>query len=216
MLWPLGVLATVLVALAISYRLSLLAPSTQVAGAMWDLPRSAGTYTTISGSLGGFSVTSAIFLANLRVARDAQEFEGVMAMFLFAFIAFIGAALQFSSTPNAPANDPDQLKVQRYSFVFANLGFYQGIAQSLLGLRLLLLGIGFDDLAAIFIVVLFFVTIAEAFRIARMNMHLTTQSPIACLAIPLIAVVCGAAYYGIASIVGGGLWPETDAPLKIA
>ena len=215
MIWPLGVLVTVVVAMAVSYRLSLLKPSPQIAS-MWDLARSSGTYITISGSLAGFSVTSAVFLANLRVLRDAEEFEGVMAMFLFAFIAFIGAALQFTSTPNAPATDPDQLKVQRYSFVLANLAFYQGIAQSLLGLRLLLLGIGFVQLADIFIVVLLFVTVAEAFRIGRMNMHLTTQSPIACLAIPMVGVACGAAYYGVASIVGAGLWPQTDAPLKMA
>src|SRR6476646_8314718 len=148
-MWPLGVLITVLVAMAISYRLSLLKPSSEFA-AMWDLSRSIGPYITISGSLAGFSVTSAIFLANLKVARDAQEFEGVMAMFLFAFIAFIGAALQFSSTPNTPANDAFQHKVQRYSYVLANLGFYHGIAQRFLGLRLLLVGIGFDSLADIF------------------------------------------------------------------
>jgi hypothetical protein len=177
-MWALGILLAVLVAVAISYRLSQLKPSSQIA-AMWDLPRSVSTYTSISGTLAGFSVTSAVFLANLRVSRDVEEFEGVMAMFLFAFIAFIGAAVQFSSTPNAAMNDLHQLAVQRYSYVFANLGFYQGLAQSWLGLRLLLVGIGFHDLADIFIGVLLFVTIAESFRIARMNLHLTTQSPFA-------------------------------------
>jgi hypothetical protein len=213
-MWPLGVLVTVLVAVAISYRLSLLKPSPQIT-AIWDLSRSVSTYTSISGTLAGFSVTSAVFLANMRVARDAQEFEGVLAMFLFAFIAFIGAALQFSSTPNAPINDPRQSQVQRYSYVFANLGFYQGLAQSLLGLRLLLLGIGFNDLADIFIGVLLFITIAESFRIARMNLHLTSHSPLACLAIPFIAVACASGYYGLSTRVDG-LWPETDAPLKMA
>src|SRR5690242_6276407 len=113
-MWPFGVLLTVLVAVGISYRLSLLPASPDMA-TMWDLARSAGTYTTTSGTLAGFSVTSAVFLANMRVDRDAQE--GVMAMFLFAFIAFIGAALQFSSTPNAPADDEGQHRVQRYSYV---------------------------------------------------------------------------------------------------
>ena len=212
-MWPLGVLITVLVAMAIAYRLSLFKASAEY-DAMWDLSRSVGPYITISGSLAGFSVTSSIFLANLKVARDAQEFEGVMAMFLFAFIAFIGAALQFSSTPNAPATDAYQHKVQRYSYVLANLAFYHGIAQSFMGLRLLLVGIGFDGLADIFIGVLLFVTIAEAFRIGRLNMHLTSQSPVACLAIPFVGLTCAGVFYAVAS--SAGLWPETDAPLKFA
>jgi hypothetical protein len=214
-MWILGVSLTVAVSVVIAFALMRFKEEREIT-LMWDIPRTAGTYTTIVGTLAGFSVTSAIFVANLSVVRDSPEFEGVMGMFLLAFIAFMGTAMQFGATPNLANNDESYVLVQRYAYMFANLGYYHGIALSWLALRLLLLAIGLDYLANIFTVVLFVTVLAGAFRVVQFNLHLTTQSSIACLAMPLLAFGCAGIYRaGIVSL-AGDLWPEDNAPLMLA
>jgi hypothetical protein len=212
--WAVGVILTVLVAMAIAYQMSRLGRPMAVTGT-WDLPRTAGTFVTILGPLAGFSVTSAIFTANLSLARESPEFEALMAMFLFAFISCLGAAMQFGAVPNTASSDPAYLAQQRHYYLLANMGFYHGIAIAFLGLRLLLLAIGLDDLADIFTWVLLFVSLAEASRIAQFNLHMTTNSAESCLAIPFVAFACAGLYYLVATELIDGLWPD-DAPLIFA
>src|SRR5688572_16768145 len=109
---------------------------------IWDIGGTARTYTTIVGALAGFSVTSAIFIANLTVARQSATFESVIALFLIAFLIFISSAMQFGTTPNLPA-PPSELyaTVQSYSYVLASTSYYLGLCLSWLGLPLLLAAI---------------------------------------------------------------------------
>ena len=112
-MWLVGAMlvfaAAVATALAIGW-MPRQSPSRQV----WDIANLGGTYTGIVGTLGGFSVTSAIFVAGLDGARTSPEFGAVIGMLLVAFLILVFSALMYASAPNAPVAarqplDPDTL-----------------------------------------------------------------------------------------------------------
>jgi hypothetical protein len=140
-MWLVGILLLLAVAVAVSLRAGW--RQAPPLAEIWDIPGTARTYTTIVGTLAGFSVTSSIFVANLSVARQSTSFEGVMALFLVAFVVFVSSAMQFGTTPNLTAAQPGPYRaVQGYSYLLANAGFYLGLCLSWLGLPLLLDSIG--------------------------------------------------------------------------
>ena len=134
---------------------------------IWDIPGTSRTYTTIVGTLAGFSVTSSIFIANLTAARQSAAFESVMALFLIAFLVFISSAIQFATTPNlASAPSEAYVTVQGYSYVLANAAFYTGLSLSWLGLPLLLSAVGLAYMADVFTWLVLFAILGGASRIS--------------------------------------------------
>src|SRR5262245_66417216 len=73
---------------------------------LWDIPRVGGLFTSIVGSLAGFSVASATFLSGQAATRGAERFELVIAMFLTAFLILISCAMGFATVPSAPLDGP--------------------------------------------------------------------------------------------------------------
>jgi hypothetical protein len=74
---------------------------------VWDISSLGGTYIGIGGTLGGFSATSAVFVAGLDGARDSPAFASVIGMLLIAFLILIFSALLYASGPNAPVETND-------------------------------------------------------------------------------------------------------------
>ena len=54
------------------------------------------------GTLGGFSVTSAIFVAGFDGTHSSPAFAAVIGMLLIAFPSLVFSALMYASTPDAP------------------------------------------------------------------------------------------------------------------
>ena len=163
---------------------------------IWDVAGTARTYTTIVGTLAGFSVTSAIFIANLTTARESDAFEGVMALFLIAFLVFISAGMQFGTTPNLPDRPAGAYQtIQGYSYLLANASYYLGLALSWLGLPLLLSAVGLRFLADIVLWLVLFAILGGAMRICGAGLSVFTgvQLPVG-LAVPAISFV-GACFY---------------------
>jgi hypothetical protein len=58
--------------------------------AMWDIPGLGGVYIGIVGTLAGFSVGSATFIAGLASARGTPAFEAAVGMLLVSFLILMG------------------------------------------------------------------------------------------------------------------------------
>ncbi|MPZ49277.1 MAG: hypothetical protein GEU75_08255 [Dehalococcoidia bacterium] len=182
---------------------------------LWDIPRVAGSYTTIVGSLAGFTVASAVFIAN--VTRGSVELEAAVGMFILAFLVLIASTMQFATTPNLGGEVSTQyLSDQHLSYMMANATFYIGIAISWLGLRLLLLAIDFTDFAGTLTWVLLSAMILGSLRLSMHVYRHTTTNPIGCFALVPVGFSLALAYRWLAEEVWGDLWPSEDQPLHFA
>jgi hypothetical protein len=181
----------------------------------WDMSSLGGIYTGIVGTIAGFSVASAIFIAGLDVARTSPLFATVMGMLLVAFLILVFSALIYASTPNAP-DTADHAVAQPLSHVLANMCGCLGLTLSWLALVPLLQMLALSSLAVIFTWMLLFVTLAAGGWVALFTYHLTTASARACLAIPMLGFSLVGLYRLIAARLWPGLWPATDAALQFA
>ncbi len=185
----------------------------------WDIAAVASTYTGIAGVLADFAVTSAVFLANLDASTGPGPFAATMGMFLIAFVGFLVASQMFGTLPTraAPGTEDEALTpFQGLGFVLAIAGYYVGLSLSLLGLRPLLLVLGLDVLAEVFIWLLLATVLGGAGRLGVFLYRLTRVASVACLAVPGLGFGAAAAYRLVAARVVPELWPATDAPLRLA
>jgi hypothetical protein len=215
-MWLVGI---VLLMLATSIASTLLAwRSGRPVAEIWDIPGTARTYTTIVGTLAGFSVTSSIFIANLSVARQSANFEGVMALFLIAFFVFVSTAMQFGTTPNLTTRAGDLYKaVQGYSYLLANISFYLGLCLSWLGLPLLLSAIGLEYLADIFIWLVLFAILGGALRVSSSGLNIFTHMDLLpSFALPVLCFLAAVLYRVIANGVLQSLLPDSHRPVLFA
>ena len=181
---------------------------------VWDLPRSAGSYMGIVGMLGSASIVSSIFIANLSVAREADEFASVMGMFIIAFFVLIGAAMEYASTPNrADVVDEDYLRIQRYAYFMANVSYLCGLMISWSGLRLLVLAIDLDYVADVLTWVLLVSLLAGLVRQSQALLRLSGNAEVACMVIPLLAFAAAATYRLVLVPNFDGLRPPRDEAL---
>ena len=181
----------------------------------WDMSSLGGIYTGIVGTIAGFSVASAIFIAGLDVARTSPLFATVMGMVLVAFLILVFSALIYASTPNAP-DTAEHAVAQSLSHVLANMCGCLGLTLSWLALVPLLRMLELSSLALVFTWMLLFVTLAAGGWVAIFAYHLTTATARACLAIPLLGFGLAGFYRLIAARLWPALWPATDAALQFA
>lgn len=179
---------------------------------MWDIVHVASTYTPIATGLAGFSVTSAVFLANLTSAGRSNELASIIGLFLIAFVTFVGATLIFATIPrpSEPERTADVVRSQRLIFVLGNVAFFVGILMALLALRPFLLAVGLDRLAEIFTWLLLFTVIAGILRIGLFVHRLLGVDARAHAAMPVIALAAAITYRYVLCQAFPGLWP---APL---
>jgi hypothetical protein len=181
----------------------------------WDMPSLGGIYTGIVGTIAGFSVASAIFIAGLDVARTSPLFATVMGMVLVAFLILVFSALIYASTPNGP-DMADHAVAQSLSYVLANMCGCLGLTISWLALVPLLQMLELSSLARVFTWMLLFVTLAGGGWVALFAYHLTSASARSCLAIPLLGFGLAGFDRLFAARLWPALWPATDAALQFA
>ena len=215
-MWPFGLVGLMLVTAGASVLLARRPGRSEAE--IWDIPGTARTYTTIVGTLAGFSVTSSVFIANLSVARQSANFEGVMALFLIAFVVFVSSAMEFGTTPNLTTRTSDLYRtVQGYSYLLANISFYLGLCLSWVGLPLLLSAIGLEYLAGIFIWLVLFAILGGALRISSSGLNIFTHMELLpSLALPPLAFLAALLYRLLADQFLESLLPEDHTPTLFA
>jgi hypothetical protein len=212
-MWVIGVSWLLLGSAAISVLLALRSRPNP-ALPLWDVSRVAGSYTTIAGSLSGFTVASAVFIAN--ATRGSFEFEGAVGMFILAFLVLIASTMLFATTPNLAGDVTQQyLTDQHLSYMMANTTFYVGIAISWLGLRLLLLAIEFNDFAETLTWVLLSAVLLGSMRLSMHLYRHTTINALACFAVVPLAMAMALLYRALGDTFDA-LWPDRDQPLAFA
>ena len=116
----------------------------------WDMASQVNSYAGMMAPMASFSVTSAVFVANLSRGGSSEQLEHMMALFLIGFMAFVGSGVGFATTRSAvvpPDASPEFQRVVRLQFVWAYGLFFIGVALTWMGLRPLALVIGLYDLA---------------------------------------------------------------------
>lgn len=184
-----------------------------------DVPAVAQRYIVIVGSLSGFSVASATFLAGFIERSGAASFATVIGMFLIAFLTFVGTSMIYGTLPAAPAGEKPSdafLGWQRSIYVMANCGYFIGLSLSWFALRPFLQAIKLDFLADIFTWLLLIAGFAGAGRISLHLHTLTLQNLHACFSMPLIGYGGAAAYRFLLAPAFPVLWPGANAPLLFA
>jgi hypothetical protein len=181
---------------------------------LWDLPSLSPTYTGIVGTIGGFAVASAIFIAGFDVTRASPLFATVVGMLLIAFLILVLCALLYASIPNAPQTDDGT--TQALSHALANMNGCLGLSISWLALVPLLEMMGLPALAGAFIWLLLYVAVAQSGWVAVFAYRLTLASVAACLAIPVLGFGLAALYRLVAARIWPDLWPATDAALRMS
>ncbi|MGH2614710.1 MAG: hypothetical protein ACRDJC_05695 [Thermomicrobiales bacterium] len=182
---------------------------------LWDIPSLSQIYTGIVGTLGGFAVASAIFIAGLDAARTSPAFATVIGMLLIAFLILVFSALEYASIPNLPAAGDDAV-FQSFTHALANMCGCLGLSISWLALIPLLDLLGLPVLARAFTWVLLLLALGASGWVAMFAYRLTTASARACLAIPLAGFGLAALYRLVAVSLWPALWPASDAALHYA
>ncbi len=182
---------------------------------LWDFSASDGGITGIVGSIAGFAVASAIFVASLDAARTSPVFATVIGLLLISFLILIVIALMYASIPTVPDGDGEMVTAS-LSSVLANMGGCLGLSISWLALAPLLDLIGLPTLADAFTWMLLTVAVLGSAWTALFAYRLMTASAAACLAIPVLGFGLPALYRLGAVRLWPALWPATDAALHFA
>jgi hypothetical protein len=106
----------------------------------WAIPSLTGPFTGVVGTLAGFSVASAAFIANLSLARESPTFASIIGMPLVSFLILATSTMIYRSTPSAtPVGecDPDSA-AQRLSHLLGNTSYFLGLTVGWLALSPLL------------------------------------------------------------------------------
>ena len=180
---------------------------------LWEIAPLGETYTNVVGTLAGFSVASAIFIAGLDGARTSPAFATVIGMLLVAFLILVFAALTYASTPNALHADAT---TRSLAHALANMCGCLGLTISWLTLVPLLDLLGLPALAEAFTWVLLLVALAGGGWVGLFAYRLTMAGAPTCLAIPVLGVALPALYRLVAARLWSALWPATDAALRFA
>jgi hypothetical protein len=179
-----------------------------------DASKLGGTNATSVGTLAGFSLTSAIFIANLDVARTSPMFATVFGMMLVGFLILVAATWIVGSTPSG--SHTEDAAAQSLALVLGNLCANLGVSITWLALAPLMAVIGLPALADVFIWALLIMVLTAGGWVALFTSRLTMASPRACSAIPVLGLALPALYRLVAVRVWPALWPAGDAALLFA
>lgn len=217
-MWIVGVLLSLATGSALTSLVGWKQRATPCAPPLWDIQRVAAAYTTIVGSLSGFTVASAVFLANLSVARTSQAFVDLVGLFLIAFLILMGAAVMLGTTPPTVevSTGDEHLQIRHINYIISTVGFYLGTSISWLGLRPMLLALQLQYLADIFSWLLLLAILAGGVRLGASLYSLARVKGIACLSVPVVGLGVPAIYRLVFVNHFSSLWPSVNAGLMFA
>jgi hypothetical protein len=185
--------------------------------AMWDIPGLSGFYTGIVGTLAGFSIAAATFIAGISSAQGTPAFAAAIGMLLVSFLTLMGSAMMYSDTPSFPASDDEfNVMFQSLSYVLANALYFLGLSLGWLAMRPLLVMIGLDELADAFTWLLLATVVAGSTRIAVFVYRLTAANKRACIAIPVLGIALPVIYWLLADRIWPALWPAENAAIGLS
>jgi hypothetical protein len=185
----------------------------------WDVALVAQRYIFIVGSLSGFSVASATFLAGFIERTGSPSLLTVIGMFLTAFVTFVGTAMIFAIVPANPSCESPEAGAAEWQhtvYILGNCGYYIGLTLSWFALRPFLLAIGLDFLADIYTWILLFAALMGA---ARHGLHLyllTAHTVLACISLPIVGMGVGLLYRFALVPHFPALWPQENASLLLS
>jgi hypothetical protein len=223
-MWLVGTVAVVVIACLITFFIARHWPLEEKRP-IWDLARAAGTYTSIVGTLAGFSVASSFFLANLSRSTRAPELETVIGMLVIAFLVLVGTAMTYGAMPTysgghtAPEGslvDDKFVTVQKLIFLLGHTSYYIGIALAWLALRPLTVALGLQTFASILTWLLLFFVIAGAGRLGMHFYSLIGGNRLATTLMPCIGIVLTSLYRLVAVPIVPALWPAFAPVLSYA
>ena len=215
-MWIIGTIIVLSVGAAVTAALGW-SPRATPGPPVWDIPRLGGVYTGIVGTLAGFSVASATFIAGLDAARGTPAFAAAIALLLVSFLILMGSAIMYSDTPSFPASDDEfAMGVQTLAHLFANASYFLGLALAWLALRPLLVMIDLVSLADAFSWLLLATMVAGGVWLAVFVYRLTVANGIACLAIPILGIGLPAIYRLLTVGVWPMLWPGANVAISFA
>lgn len=181
-----------------------------------DIPKLSTSLTGIVGSLSGFTIASAIFLANLDSVRESDSFGAVMGLFLIAFQILIATAIMFAIVPSLSGKvklDDDAVHAQRVLYSLASTGFFLGLSLSWIGLIPLLHGLELELLASLFAGLLVLALLAGATNLT-IFLHTDLGANLAVgLTIPPLAFASAGLLRLLAATAAPALWPASNGPL---
>lgn len=214
-MWALGLILSFAIDGALAARIGWQKPAGRPS-ALVDVPKLSTTLTGIVGTLSGFTIASAIFLANLDTFRGTSSFAAVMGLFLIAFQILIATAIMFAIVPSLPGKttqNGNAVRTQRVIYNLSSSTFFLGLSLSWLGLIPLLQGLELDFLAGLFAWLLLLALLAGATNLAIfLHTHLGAKI-MACLSIPPIGFVSALLYRLLAEMFVPALWPPGDPRL---
>jgi hypothetical protein len=184
----------------------------------WDVPGLGGMFIDISGTLAGFNIASATFIASTSTARDSPSFAAAVGMLLISFLMLMSAAMMYSTTPKDPGSQSrgdSGSVVQSLTSVLANAGYFLGVALGWMALRPLLVLIGLQSLADAFTWLLLVTALAGSARFAGLTYRLTEANTRACLLLPILGFGLPLIYWFVSARAVPQLWPESGAPLSV-
>src|SRR5215217_1203288 len=215
-MWIIGTIIVLSVGAAVTAALGW-SPRATPGPPVWDISRLGGVYTGIVGTLAGFSVASATFIAGLDAARGTPAFAAAIALLLVSFLILMGSAIMYSDTPSFPASDDEfAMGVQTLAHLFANASYFLGLALAWLALRPLLVMIDLVSLADAFSWLLLATMVAGGVWLAVFVYRLTVANGIACLAIPILGIGLPAIYRLLTVGVWPMLWPGANVAISFA
>jgi hypothetical protein len=184
----------------------------------WDIPGLSGPNTGVVGTLAGFSVASAIFIANLSLARESPAFAAVIGMPLVSFLILVTAAMVYSSTPNTQlsGDDDPNAAAQRLSHLLGNTGYFLGLSVGWFALPPLLEALRLPGLAGAFVGLLLAVVVIGGARLGILAYRLTAAPAHGCVVVPALGTALPTLYRVVAAVAAPWLWPTTDAALKLS
>jgi len=214
-MWVLGMILLFVFGAALAARIGWRTPR-GLPAALIDIPKLSTSLTGIVGTLSGFTIASAIFLANLDTFRGSPSFGAVMGLFLIAFQILIATAIMFAIVPSLSSKtkqDDNAVQTQRILYSLSSTGFFLGLSLSWLGLIPLLQGLELDFLASLFSWLLLLALLAGGANLA-IFLHTDLGAKLAAaLAIPPLAFLSAGIFRLLAATSAPFLWPPRDAPL---
>jgi len=147
-----------------------------------------------------------------------DPFLPVIGLLLLAFMMFVATAMVFGTTPSLPATPatPRGYEIaQASSFLFANCGFYLGVATNWLALRPLLQALSMDRLADVFSWLLLIPAFMGALHMVLFARQTFSVRPASVAALPLVAPDASL-LYALFAAGQPGWWPVEEPRFAIA
>ncbi len=183
----------------------------------WEVVGLGEAYAGIVSDLAAFSVTAAVFLADIQTEAK-QSLADVMAMFVISFIILMGTTVTY--TTFSGASSPEEMVEdfqlgRRVMYILSTLGFYLGLSTGWLGLYPLLIAINLQEVAN----VLMWILLASLFGgSSRLGAWLHTLLGVNLLTTSLLPYMAfaSAAFYKLVLVPRYPvLWPTTHPTLSL-